>query len=215
MSLGSNKKTGAIALAALVVLVLGFTLTNSNGNTDFSIDSPNEIIANIKLNTSMNDLPTEVTNNGSEPIKPVKNQTSSENKTTNIKNATKPIETEPKIGDPEPETGEEVYFFYSQSCPHCIREKAFLEEIEGYYPHVKINYLLSSDNRALLTRMTQEHNSTASGVPRTFIKDKTFIGFNPTDCGLQEYKDYNAYLGCKNQIEAAIRLLERENSQLS
>lgn len=106
---------------------------------------------------------------------------------------------------PEPGNGSNVYFFYSPSCPYCIKEKAFLEELEGRYPEAKIQYIIASDNWDLFTEVCGYYNTTTSGVPRTFIGDRVFIGFSSQDCDLRFNEAYKAYIGCPNLIEEAIR----------
>ncbi|MBN2015173.1 MAG: thioredoxin family protein [Candidatus Altiarchaeota archaeon] len=105
---------------------------------------------------------------------------------------------------PEPGNGSNVYFFYSPSCPYCIKEKAFLEELEGRYPDVRIDYIIASENWDLFAEVCECYNTTTSGVPRTFIGDKAFIGFSSQDCDLRFNEAYRAYIGCPNQIENAV-----------
>ncbi len=99
----------------------------------------------------------------------------------------------------------EMYFFYSMSCPHCADEKAFLESIEDNYPGLRINYFESSENWELFNSMCQNYNTSSAGVPRTFIGDKVFIGFERNDCDPVWYESYSAYMGCPNQIEIEMR----------
>jgi|GEM_PF-1899598 len=107
--------------------------------------------------------------------------------------------------DIEPEGKVDIYFFYNPTCPHCAREKAFLEELEKKHQEAEIHYLLVSESWKFFEEMCESHNTTTAGVPRTFIGDKAFIGFSPKDCDLNFYKGYGAYVGCPNQIEEAIR----------
>ncbi len=75
----------------------------------------------------------------------------------------------------------EVNFFYSQTCPHCAKEKLFLEQVEKDYPEVKINKLLVSENIGLLQEFYKNYNVLKGElglVPITFIEDKYFLGFD-------------------------------------
>lgn len=101
----------------------------------------------------------------------------------------------------------EIYFFYSTTCPHCAHEAEFLDALEEEYPRLKVNRIVAADNWGIYEEMCESHNTSASGVPRTFIGGKVFAGFNSQDCDLVWYQGYEAYVGCPNQIENAIRQL--------
>lgn len=97
-----------------------------------------------------------------------------------------------------------VNFFYSKTCPHCLEEMKFLRGLETEYPGLVINYYITSENRKKFQEFAALYDSLASGVPRTFICDKAFVGFTLED-GSLEYNDvYKAYYGYQNQIEQAI-----------
>lgn len=97
-----------------------------------------------------------------------------------------------------------VNFFYSKTCPHCLEEMKFLQGLESEYPELVINYYITSENRTKFQEFAVLFDSLASGVPRTFICDKAFVGFTLED-GSLEYNDvYKAYYGYQNQIEQAI-----------
>jgi thiol-disulfide isomerase/thioredoxin len=98
----------------------------------------------------------------------------------------------------------EVDFFYSPTCPYCAEEKPFLAKLEQRYPDLKVNSYLVSDNYDLFEQMNEEYDSVAVGIPRTFIGDKVFIGFDSSPGELSYSQGYKAYIGTKNQIELAI-----------
>jgi hypothetical protein len=52
--------------------------------------------------------------------------------------------------------------------------------------------------------MCDEYGTVPVGVPRTFIEDKVFIGFDEEEGDLDYSKGYEAYIGYENQIELAI-----------
>ena len=46
-----------------------------------------------------------------------------------------------------------IYFFWGDGCPHCAKEKPFLEKLEEKYPEVKVydfEVWKNSENRQLL-----------------------------------------------------------------
>lgn len=73
-----------------------------------------------------------------------------------------------------------VHFFWSQGCPHCAKEKVFLESLKNKYPQVLIKDYEISQNREninLLQKAGKELNTDVSGVPFTVIGDKHFTGY--------------------------------------
>lgn len=77
-----------------------------------------------------------------------------------------------------------VYFFWGQGCPHCEREKAFLVELEGNYPQIKVRDFevwKSAENRQILIDLGKALNVDVSGVPFTVVGDKYFVGWYDKD----------------------------------
>jgi glutaredoxin/ABC-type polysaccharide/polyol phosphate export permease len=109
----------------------------------------------------------------------------------------------------------DIHFFYSRTCPHCKSEMKFLKQIEGEYPELKINYLEIPINSDMLEEFAQEYNTSTTGVPRTFIGDKAFVGFAWQD-GPEEFNPaLKAYTGYGNQLRKEILdLLEIKNDQI-
>ena len=62
-----------------------------------------------------------------------------------------------------------VYFFYSETCPHCTKEVPFLKEMEGKYENLEVKYLLDVENAELFKQMCEGCGSIPAGVPRTFV----------------------------------------------
>lgn len=73
-----------------------------------------------------------------------------------------------------------VYFFYSNSCPHCASEKPFLEELVEQYPQLELNTFEISQNLSnsiLFGRVGRELNYDTSGVPFTVVADLALVGW--------------------------------------
>ncbi len=86
----------------------------------------------------------------------------------------------------------EINFFGSPTCPHCIKERQFLDELKKDRSDITINEYVFSENTELVNNLYKEYNVTKNQqglVPVTFIDDKYFIGFNDN---------------IKNQIKAQI-----------
>lgn len=85
----------------------------------------------------------------------------------------------------------DVNFFYSVTCPHCIKEHAFWDRIEKKYKSIKVNRYEASKNGSLLIKFYQNYHVSLlnqSQVPITFIRDKYFVGFS--DQIGQQMEDY-------------------------
>jgi len=85
----------------------------------------------------------------------------------------------------------EINFFYSTTCPHCAKEKAFLDELEAEYPEVVVNRYEASSNRDLLAQFYEDYEVPQDMwgyVPVSFVGERYWIGFG-SDIG-QEIKNY-------------------------
>lgn len=79
---------------------------------------------------------------------------------------------------------DEIIFFYSDTCPHCAKEKIFLTDLENKYPELKIiRYEVINDknNQKLLRELYEKYDVPPQEqglVPVTFTSKKYFVGFN-------------------------------------
>jgi len=82
------------------------------------------------------------------------------------------------------DNGVEINFFYSPTCPHCAKEKAFLAGLASEYPALKINQydvINGQDSQKLLGEFYKKYEvpkSLQGLVPATFTPEKYFIGFD-------------------------------------
>ena len=75
---------------------------------------------------------------------------------------------------------QDIYFFWSKGCPHCAKEKIFLEKIEDSYKNITIHQLElseSEDNVRLLLGFGEKFKTSISGVPFTVVGDEYFTGY--------------------------------------
>lgn len=73
-----------------------------------------------------------------------------------------------------------LYFFCGQGCPHCAKEKPFLDSLKNKYPQLKIYDFevgYNKKNRELLIEVGKKLNIDISGVPLTIINDQAIIGY--------------------------------------
>ncbi|MFA5029228.1 MAG: hypothetical protein WC518_00575 [Patescibacteria group bacterium] len=77
----------------------------------------------------------------------------------------------------------EVNLFYSPTCPHCTKERAFLDVIENKYPQIKVNRFNVTEAGSVdkLKEFYGKYKVPEDSwglVPVTFIADKFFLGFS-------------------------------------
>ncbi|HUV46997.1 MAG TPA: hypothetical protein VMW29_02575 [Candidatus Bathyarchaeia archaeon] len=72
-----------------------------------------------------------------------------------------------------------LYFFWSQSCPHCAREKIFLEKLDRKYPQLNIvNLEISQAESIELWKEAGTKLGIGIGpTPLTIIGNHHFVGF--------------------------------------
>ncbi len=73
-----------------------------------------------------------------------------------------------------------IYFFWGEGCPHCAKEKIFLEKLKEKYPEVKIEMFevyYNKENAKFFNEMANAFGIKPMGVPTTFIDDKVWIGY--------------------------------------
>jgi len=111
-----------------------------------------------------------------------------------------------------------VYFFYGNGCPHCIKEEAFLESFKAKYPEVSIRSFEvrgSQKNRQILADIGKKLDVNISGVPFTLIGDKYFIGWydeKSTGAAIEEAV-YNALVGDCRDIGKEVITAENQTGE--
>jgi len=73
-----------------------------------------------------------------------------------------------------------LHFFWSHGCPHCAKEKVFLNTLKEIHPELTVKeYEITSDiaNVQLMEKIGKELRVDISGVPFTVIGKEQFIGY--------------------------------------
>jgi len=73
-----------------------------------------------------------------------------------------------------------LYYFWGQGCPHCLREKSFLEKMEKKYPGLRVHRLEITghqENLELLQRVAGQLQVEAAGVPFTVVGRDYLVGW--------------------------------------
>ncbi len=86
-----------------------------------------------------------------------------------------------------------VYFFWSTGCPHCEKERVFLEKLRGRDERLDIRSFEvkgNRDNALLMTKMAGAHGIKLAGVPATFVGDHDpLIGYLGDDLTGREIEE--------------------------
>ncbi|MBE9070692.1 glutaredoxin family protein, partial [Leptolyngbya cf. ectocarpi LEGE 11479] len=98
----------------------------------------------------------------------------------------------------------DVYFFHSTACPHCLRQKPLMEDIDTYNPNVKVHLIEVSEDPQTWQDFRERYNIRSGAVPRTFVGEMSFVGYSESDGPLEYVPAYGGYIGYRNQILAAI-----------
>ena len=75
-----------------------------------------------------------------------------------------------------------IYLFYGRGCPHCTKEKDFLEsELKEKYDNIKIHYFEvwdNDENSKILSKVKEDFEVTNNNVPFTVIGSKHLTGYS-------------------------------------
>lgn len=104
-------------------------------------------------------------------------------------------------GDPDKVT---VYFFWGETCPHCSKEKPFLEDLDEKYPGMEVKMFETyndPENVPLFKEAAAAHGIQARGVPATFIGEEHWLGFSERIKGdIEDYVRKCIDEGCEDLI---------------
>lgn len=112
-----------------------------------------------------------------------------------------------------------LHFFWANGCPHCTKEKIFLEKLTQKYPQLEIkDYEVTGkkENIEILRKIGKELSADVSGVPFTVIGEQYFSGYHNDDTTGKEIEE--AILcaienGCKDLLETTNQNLDHSNNQ--
>lgn len=84
-----------------------------------------------------------------------------------------------------------IYFFWSKGCPHCTKEKPFLEKLENKYPDLEVKYYEVSDQESVkvFSAIAKAYGATTQWVPATFICDYYTVGFDSEETTGKEIEE--------------------------
>ncbi len=128
------------------------------------------------------------TNNTENTIEKENNTANSTNSVGDSSNRKSYIDTEENDSDKVV-----VYFFWGDGCPHCAKEKPFLEGLEQKYSKLEVKMFevyYNQDNQELFKEVAQAYGTQARGVPTTFIGDfDPVVGYGSDQTTGKEIED--------------------------
>src|SRR3989344_767126 len=86
-----------------------------------------------------------------------------------------------------------LQFFWAIGCPHCAKEKVFLQKMQVKYPDLEIRDYEISRNRKNLERLIstgKKLNADVSGVPFTVIGKNYLIGYGSDETSGLKIENY-------------------------
>jgi thiol-disulfide isomerase/thioredoxin len=78
----------------------------------------------------------------------------------------------------------DLYFFWSNDCPHCVAAHPFIEKLKAEYSWLNVREFEISNspkNAQLFEKMARDHGKATSFVPTFFVKDKMIVGYTSAD----------------------------------
>jgi len=96
-----------------------------------------------------------------------------------------------------------IYFFYGKTCPHCAKEKVFLEKLVKKYPQVELKELAveKPENVELWQKACSELDAQIGYTPFTVIGSRYFVGYleeETTGVKIEEAVKLAIDRGCTN-----------------
>ena len=112
-----------------------------------------------------------------------------------------------------------IYFFWGQGCPHCEKEKLFLEKLMQKYPQLKVeSYEVwhNQGNARFFALMSKAYGIKAMSVPTTFIGDfEPIVGFRTDEVTGRKIEEKTKYCidnGCIDPIRVLERPAKKEKT---
>lgn len=111
----------------------------------------------------------------------------------------------------DPDTS--LILFYSETCPHCHNQMAWMDTIRGEFPDVDFVAIEAhtgpQENREYFAAVMEAYGTTPRGFPRTVIGERVFIGFAPEVGETVFIEQYGAWMGYQSALYEATMELQR------
>ena len=105
----------------------------------------------------------------------------------------------------------ELYFFWGYGCPHCEKEKVFLEKLQKKYPQLVVNSYevwRNQGNALFFSQMAKAYGTKATAVPMTFLGNfEPIVGYSTdkvTGKKIEEKVQYCIEHTCINPLSVQV-----------
>ena len=112
----------------------------------------------------------------------------------------------------------ELYFFWGYGCPHCEKEKVFLEKLQKKYPQLVVNSYevwRNQGNALFFSQMAKAYGTKATAVPMTFLGNfEPIVGYSNdkvTGKKIEEKVKYCVEHICINPLSVLERPAKKES----
>lgn len=110
-----------------------------------------------------------------------------------------------------------VHLFYSQGCPHCHKEKQFLEELDEKYGSIDVQlYEITTnpENARLYQQVGQRIGARTGSVPFTVVGNQYLIGYGSDESTGKEIEQLvRDALNDENYIDTVASIKNGENNR--
>jgi glutaredoxin len=104
-----------------------------------------------------------------------------------------------------------ISLFYGDGCPHCAKEKVYLNGLIQKYPEIKFaeyEVYHSASNSQLLQKVAKQLGTNSGGVPFLIVGDKHFIGFAEgiTSREIENQVNFCINQGCSDPVSDLVSM---------
>lgn len=106
----------------------------------------------------------------------------------------------------------QLHFFWSEGCPHCAKEKIFLETLDKKYDEVTVkDYEITYNNEhlKLLQQMGDTLHADVSGVPFTVIGESYVVGFLSDETTGKEIEEKVVY-AMQHDVPDVLSIIDKD-----
>lgn len=108
-----------------------------------------------------------------------------------------------------------IYFFWGEGCPHCLKEKVFLQNFVEENTSINLydyEVYYNRDNQKNLQTISRTLGFSIQGVPITIIGDQPLVGFSEaiTPAEIERRVEMCQQLGCPDETGKILGIEKKE-----